>query len=594
MMSNLKKKKKDQEIVHLTVNMVIGEHYMDTDHNNELKVREINHKKEQVCFDTFRQYSDENEPNWHPYGKRSFKEINRQLEKSQLVKLEKPLDECWKDLLQEAISFNTEEEKQEVEESQCTDLAISGDKAVLHETQTALKRQQDKVKLLQSVLDAKKRALWAFQHNLEEKLAYVNKVLYTIELYMGVYEDIIVIRDGEPAPLGTPVHIRQLMLYMDEEVADTKDQGIDFERIEEFDQWLIESSVNLDQVLPDKKGIVAIKVRRNKKYYGTHPITEAEFDRLNAQTYLLIRNGEKLYRIWTSLNFSPRMYPLRSELKALAGDTEGMHHWDIKTLEDKTFNYKQNIIVLQGLFDRTEVFAPMKTSRVVLMDETTWNDEVVCVADEEPALPNGRVPFNEWQKTINEKIQVGSRIVYGGRESYQCKIEEYVPYNYRHTCNGFPGEGVYVVSDDVVDHSWADFRFKFHDGATIWGKWTGYDREADHKRKHKIGFNFSKSCRSVLNYDQIELEDIDFYLTCRIDRPNYLTMMPLLRNLKKHRLEELKKEREFVSLVTREGYKEEDVWKAVDWWKYKNKWKRPITLDDKKAWRMIIRKLRNN
>jgi len=30
----------------------------------------------------------------------------------------------------------------------------------------------------------------------------------------------------------------------------------------------------------------------------------------------------------------------------------------------------------------------------------------------------------------------------------------------------------------------------------------------------------------------------------------------------------------------------------VDWWKYKNKWKRPIDKDDAKALRMIERKLK--
>jgi len=32
---------------------------------------------------------------------------------------------------------------------------------------------------------------------------------------------------------------------------------------------------------------------------------------------------------------------------------------------------------------------------------------------------------------------------------------------------------------------------------------------------------------------------------------------------------------------------EKEIWKAVDWWKHKVIWKRPIRQDDAKAWRMI-------
>jgi len=38
---------------------------------------------------------------------------------------------------------------------------------------------------------------------------------------------------------------------------------------------------------------------------------------------------------------------------------------------------------------------------------------------------------------------------------------------------------------------------------------------------------------------------------------------------------------------------EEDVWEAVNWWKIKNKWKRPIREDDNKALRMIEKRVKN-
>jgi hypothetical protein len=34
------------------------------------------------------------------------------------------------------------------------------------------------------------------------------------------------------------------------------------------------------------------------------------------------------------------------------------------------------------------------------------------------------------------------------------------------------------------------------------------------------------------------------------------------------------------------------IWDAIDWWKHKNLYKRPIDKDDAKALRMIVKKLK--
>ena len=152
-----------------------------------------------------------------------------------------------------------------------------------------------------------------------------------------------------------------------------------------------------------------------------------------------------------------------------------------------------------------------------------------------------------------------------------------------------PQTGLYVVVDigKVGTYHGYDFKFLYLPGDKIW---RGWDRE-EGERKKRIGFwCFSDE---VLNYDQLDLEDIEFYINCRTERRNYLDMMPILYQLRKDRLEELEREKLFVQLVVqRNSIAEEDVWKAVDWWKFKNKWKRPIDQDDAKALRMIERKLK--
>jgi len=70
-------------------------------------------------------------------------------------------------------------------------------------------------------------------------------------------------------------------------------------------------------------------------------------------------------------------------------------------------------------------------------------------------------------------------------------------------------------------------------------------------------------------------------------------MIPLLQEVKKWKLEEIEREKEFVKLVIgRNNTTENKVWEAIKWWKLKNKWKRGVDSDDAKALRMIERRIK--
>lgn len=91
----------------------------------------------------------------------------------------------------------------------------------------------------------------------------------------------------------------------------------------------------------------------------------------------------------------------------------------------------------------------------------------------------------------------------------------------------------------------------------------------------------------------MDLDTVEYYINSRIDRENYLKMLPVLYQIKKMRLEEIKWEKGFVkSMALDLECDEKLVWDAVDWWKNKVIWKRPIRKDDAKAWRMIKQRLK--
>lgn len=235
------------------------------------------------------------------------------------------------------------------------------------------------------------------------------------------------------------------------------------------------------------------------------------------------------------------------------------------------------------------------------------------IYDDELCLPTNRLPFAEWKKMINSTIEEGSRIVY-------CRsVEDWKPTKERLYENRFlrsysewslptfPGEGVYMVYKTFIN----DIYWKEHKRIEEKREQLGiryipddprWDWNGSHERKNSLFFKFSRDESTVINYDQLNLDDIEFYLNSRIDRPNYLEYLPILKKLRKCLLEEQDQEDAFYLMLVgrcqKEGLKpkeglsyEKIIGELIDWWKYKNKWKRPISKNDELAMKMIEKRL---
>lgn len=497
----------------------------------------------------------------------------------------------------------------------------------------------------------------------QKKIKKIMRVITTIELYLGIDEELFQIQEGELAPKDTPISFRQAVLYMDEEIGHWEDGGLDFTNIDWFDEWLIKDN-NYKKLLPEEKGLVVFRPRRNDKEYGVNPRYDAQMNHANKfRTYLLIRNGECLYRVYTeNIIILPRLFPKKTELQKLMDEIqkENLSSWSEEkkqeNVEDLIYQYKKRAILLQGLVDRTEVFHPLPVDKINIFDMSNLEGKVNFIYDDEMLLPSGRLSFWDWHKEINSKIGKGSRILLTGfnkrdisirnRIYYYCneynepqsppigiyEVEEYshVETEKMYQSNfdkqkliwdekGIEYEVVNVQKDGHVinwnreDKSQPDIcenilrvksTFKhltilYNPGDTVYGPWGTYD---PHDRKKRIRLRIHQSDKFILNYDQISLDDIEFYLTSRVDRPNYLQMLPMLTDMKKWRIQELENEKNFAKLIYSQVYKFfkgkteenifEKIWECIDWWKFKNMWKRPIDKDDSKALRMIVKKIK--
>ncbi len=163
-------------------------------------------------------------------------------------------------------------------------------------------------------LSAESLALEAQLGVLKASFDQIEGRIFNVSLYAGLNEDTVKVQDGDPAPADTKLHVMQRKLFMDEEcLMNYKAGGMSFENIEAFDEWLTESD-NLERCLPFERCIVAFQVRRKQKVYdsdGDFLSAYINTRRMAADklTFLYIRNGERVYRLGTDLEFDDMLFP---------------------------------------------------------------------------------------------------------------------------------------------------------------------------------------------------------------------------------------------------------------------------------------------
>jgi len=496
--------------------------------------------------------------------------------------------------------------------------SIAQTKAKVNEFRVALKKYQanitEKRALLARRLEEQKALLDAKLAGMKEMIAHAEEAVWTLNLYLGKDEEVVRLKKGTPAPPEQRIVIRQLVLYMDEECAIAPEKGgIDFKNIETFDKWLLNPK-HLEQVIPETKAVVALKVRRHDKNYGTkNAWEEALLNQANKVTYWLIRNGDNLYRIYTCLPVDDVIVPRQEEFDDLLTKSEydwstrdykktvlrpGSDGWmeAMDKFDARRRHYMRVLLFLQGLIDRTRIFAPMPVERINLMKERIHAEYVNYVYDgqENRLLPTGLVSFREWQKSVNAKLDVGHRII-GAFDSYNMwNIREEKRVHPKGA--SFPNSlTLYTIERKEGERLF--FRYE-RVGDTVYPR--SYYRsyyEKSHPPKRRASYWLEANDINALNFDLADAETMQFYLDDRVNRHDYINMFPVLKTAIALKEKEQKAEAPFRLLLTGEIMKAYDAKRSeaegivpdlVYWWKLKNKIHRALLSDDAKALRMIV------
>lgn len=488
-------------------------------------------------------------------------------------------------------------------DSQSTELATANKKlkeeliTYSHKMEILANQAEEIQTVLKCYVEHKKsllnEQLKSFNNQLSQyksKIREINQMISMIELYCGIEEEVRTITVGQPASVDTKISIRQKILFMDEECAVSDvyghlEDGFDYNNIDDFCAWLKDNH-NRDQVIPEQKAIVVLKPRRYNKDYK-NPYDNEVLNRYNRESYILIRNGENLYLIFTE-NFYiyDTVFPSKDIAKKLFEkiSTQDFHkkfeEIDYRSILERARTFA---IFIQGVLDRTTLLHPIKENS----NYFTGNANVEFIYDDDNILSDGRLRYKEWVREINKEIKIGSRIVfneqqfltdYGSTTDY---YEECFKKYYREFPN-IPEDGIYEVSEIITDKYYGErICFKYKPG--------GYK-----DRTTAVTFCARRNDDWIINYDQLELNDVDYYLNSRIDRPSYNNFIPLLKTVRQQLVKEQQSEQLFIDLIMNnlELNDRQIVTDCITWWKYKNKIKRSIDKDDTLAYKMMTNKIK--
>jgi len=496
-------------------------------------------------------------------------------------------------LTYEKNSNEEEDEKQEV-----FDVAIINEdieqKDITQYNKVELRKINSALVKKMAELEAARYELKEMQQKLQVELKQKTKMLYIIETYLGINEEVYRLQEGKPAPEKEPLTIFQLKLYMDEEIGLWDDQGLDYTEIEQFDKWLLKDK-KYKTFLHKEQSICAFQVRRNEKDYGD-PFENMQ-NYYNKMTYFLIRNGENLYRIWSDVNIPEKMFPTLSEYDNIMNDDWNKNSTERakKEIQKKHEHYMYGMIAVQGMIERTDVFnSYLKTVNLLKINGFT-EEQVHLIRDGESNtfITDGQLTWYEFLKKNQKSISLGTRVVVLERQ-YSSKKD-----------NQDWRTAPFYFDSPKLDTLYQVEKTKETHPEEVGGYWGArimiyfkpnnrYYFDDEEKKHRRIPFRMDES--EVINYDAITLEECEYYEKNRLERKNYIRILPVIHWIKKLKEEERRVEDEFIKFINGKignKFSEKKIRNAVQWWKLKNKWKRDVLDDGSKAVRMVIRKLNN-
>ena len=383
-------------------------------------------------------------------------------------------------------------------------------------------------------LEKQKQELESQIAEMEKWLKGKYRVICAYETYLGTKEEIVELI-GKGKTSNEPIHLYQAVRFMDEEygivnlekITETtyvEMDAFDYKNIDLFDKWITE---NYKMFIPSERGIVMWRIKRLRKDYGD-TWENMVCNGYNANCYFLIRNGERLYRIFSDVSSKDdTMFPTEQQSLAAGRKWSTSKEFDQESFMENTLPWKYILVAIQGILDRTNILGTDCQFKTNLICGLFDKDKIVLVRDKERKDLIGDNTMPSWYDYLKEnrnKTKIGDRIIITdlwGSKNYYIGHTDDISFicdhniGWRRRWVGIPNRSkVYEIKD--YDEKKDKYKILYFE-----------ERWFDDIKKKRTAIWLDKT--EFFNLSQTTEKDLKYYLNDRRERENYLDMLPKVK-----------------------------------------------------------------
>ena len=383
-------------------------------------------------------------------------------------------------------------------------------------------------------LEKQKQKLNSQIAEMEKWLKGKYRVICAYETYLGTKEEIVELI-GEGKTSNEPIHLYQAVRFMDEEygivnlekITETtyvEMDAFDYKNIDLFDKWITE---NYKMFIPSERGIVMWRIKRLNKDYGD-TWENMVCNGYNANCYFLIRNGERLYRIFSDVaSKDDTMFPTEQQSLEAGRKWSTSKEFDQESFMENTLPWKYILVAIQGILDRTNILGTDCQFKTNLLCGLFDKEKIVLVRDKERKDLIGDNTMPSWYDYLKEnrnKTKIGDRIIITdlwGSKNYYIGHTDDISFicdhniGWRRRWVGIPNRSkVYEIKD--YDEKKDKYKILYFE-----------ERWYNDIKKKRTAIWLDKT--EFFNLSQTTEEDLKYYLNDRRERENYLDMLPKVK-----------------------------------------------------------------
>lgn len=266
----------------------------------------------------------------------------------------------------------------------------------------------------------------------EDVREYVDKLqsgIQSIFLYTGEGVEIVPVKKGESAARDIPLTFVQRKLIVEEELAvwADLDEWFDFRSTELFFKALNEHPELVEQIFPAQRCVLVMAMTNHDLNYAD-PWTNEHMNRQNRKVFLMVRDGENIYQVFSSVEShlgSARLFPSQDETESHFRGLDGSQikfddiaYTDrLKGFDLRALHYKRFLLLICGLDHREKLFGdfydePASMNFVSMQFQEDYchflHDEdgsgLLAANDERPGL-------SQYIREANAYMRSGSRML---------------------------------------------------------------------------------------------------------------------------------------------------------------------------------------